>query len=1025
MSKTVTTTNIPHNDSPAIGKVEFRDGAIGKIIVSDQESREISASGTYKVRISVGRDLLEINMSASPDQYIKIKELVDQTRKDQNANNLLHKLAFLSADEAIASECKLGANKNVLKTRVSECLPSTVKGVLAWSPLEIWDAVPDRDLKLCCDALVLKLDELLAKAPLLSEHDRNTFLEKPSEAFDFENPVGKYLYTIAQSCMDYGSGELWPRSSFASLMKFSKVPYVFFHSSPYPDRVIATAIQSLTGDRTRNKESTIKIVEAVYKLEGSSEVLLGYPRSSLATTIQAKLGLNPNEPLASRLPEVPAAWIQDLPQDKQVSTSIILWGQLSDALKVDITNRNHVIATAIQSLTGDRTVNEESKIKIVEAVYQLEGSSAVLLGYPRSRLAINIQEKLGLDANVPLASCLPEVPAAWIQDLPQDKQVSTSISLWGQLSDALKVDITNRISENPSLLLTDRLRSRLPRELAKSISVDCVIDKLTADSNGLELVAIQLAQFRNLSKTVCKKLIDNGYESQVAGHLIAFRLSDNDRAEIIVQLLQKGQLDKIVEQLPSISDKVLQKVDHEGHSFLSFKNDCNALLPGVYNQYKAALQEQGPREAKEVGRKISAMLDSIIGYGPVLPEYKDDPIFQELCDFAYPQHVTKGEVAHCKDRSEDLELFEVPDKPAPLRLGGPVRLALRNNIKADNSVVSRVENLVRAPLKVSHDRDSAKKSAKQQLEQLCGLEGATDSHSLVVETLQLVPDEQLTPARVKRALVAYHASEHADFKQYAADSVDRAEQAPNRDYAYLLELRDFLTTAVTDSLIAAIDRNPSEDPSLRAKLVHTVHNIFSEEVDAIDKELSKYVALDERGKRTREISALFIKNQPSAAMRRVAGVCVAVDNPVSENKPNKNMWEMENYLQLVLRDEQTRRCVGGVLLHYYEEQDKRILTASLNPCSTLLYKVDEETMFSELLRVLGEFADKNDIDIIGVSVDRGIRTNRTGGLFEQALNRRIREINQKFHLVKGQPFSYRPYYTQQVLDIIWRKEDEQ
>ena len=136
------------------------------------------------------------------------------------------------------------------------------------------------------------------------------------------------------------------------------------------------------------------------------------------------------------------------------------------------------------------------------------------------------------------------------------------------------------------------------------------------------------------------------------------------------------------------------------------------------------------------------------------------------------------------------------------------------------------------------------------------------------------------------------------------------------------------------------------------------------------------------------------------------------------------MWEMENYLQLVLRDEQTHRCVGGVLLHYYEEQDKRILTASLNPCSTLLYKVDEEAMFSELLRVLGEFADGNDIDLIGVSVDWGIRTNRNGGLFEQALTRRIREINQKFHLVKEQPFSYRPFYMQKALDIIWRKEDE-
>ena len=131
------------------------------------------------------------------------------------------------------------------------------------------------------------------------------------------------------------------------------------------------------------------------------------------------------------------------------------------------------------------------------------------------------------------------------------------------------------------------------------------------------------------------------------------------------------------------------------------------------------------------------------------------------------------------------------------------------------------------------------------------------------------------------------------------------------------------------------------------------------------------------------------------------------------------MWSLENYFNLVFRDDDTKRCVGGVLLHYYEEHDKQILSASINPSSSLLYKTDEQRFFEETMRILISFAESNDIDMIVTSTDSGIRTNRTGGLFEQALEAQIRRYNQKFTLPHEEIFSFNPLYYQQAFDVIW------
>ncbi|XOU94562.1 MAG: hypothetical protein ACNFW9_00685 [Candidatus Kerfeldbacteria bacterium] len=204
-------------------------------------------------------------------------------------------------------------------------------------------------------------------------------------------------------------------------------------------------------------------------------------------------------------------------------------------------------------------------------------------------------------------------------------------------------------------------------------------------------------------------------------------------------------------------------------------------------------------------------------------------------------------------------------------------------------------------------------------------------------------------------------------------------------------------------------------------LLQAFQGIFEKELTIIDREVSKYAPKEEelKGKKAKKLECFIMKNHTSAHARGVGGVCVSGDNPAHGEE---NQWDMPNYFQMVLRDSESKICQGAVLLHYYEDKGKKILTGSFNPSSTYLYQVDEQQLFKGLLKQLEVFAQDNDIDVIAVNQNKTMRTNRTGGEFERAMSNKIKSVNKTESLSQEEVFSYHPKYSQKGLDIVWEKE---
>lgn len=227
---------------------------------------------------------------------------------------------------------------------------------------------------------------------------------------------------------------------------------------------------------------------------------------------------------------------------------------------------------------------------------------------------------------------------------------------------------------------------------------------------------------------------------------------------------------------------------------------------------------------------------------------------------------------------------------------------------------------------------------------------------------------------------------------------------------------DLRTLLEEEKNIAAGEYQPEQFAAYTAQ---RFLGVFQVELDTIDGELKKFSSESGHGRQV--LHGYFAKTRETANARMVGGVCVCGDNPGQEKRA-QCQWDLPNYFELVLQDPETGRCQGTNLLHYFTDaHGKKILAASLNPSSTYLYSVDEVALFQGIKKCLEQFALANNFDMIVLSTNKGIRTNRTGGTFEKTMDAAIAAVGKKYSFVEPQQFSFRPKYEIKDMDVIWEK----
>lgn len=173
------------------------------------------------------------------------------------------------------------------------------------------------------------------------------------------------------------------------------------------------------------------------------------------------------------------------------------------------------------------------------------------------------------------------------------------------------------------------------------------------------------------------------------------------------------------------------------------------------------------------------------------------------------------------------------------------------------------------------------------------------------------------------------------------------------------------------------------------KLDEKLEELFSSDINAINKEIAKYKEVvevgekqvgDEKNKtvekssKVRRVRAFFTKTKETANARMSAWLCLAGD---------KEMWENENYFELVLKDEDTGKFLGLCMLLDIKKKDGgRYLWFGPNPTESFLGQVSSKQCYQFMYKVVTDFAASNGFDGVVVPLRDeqilGLCTNRGG-----------------------------------------------
>lgn len=273
-------------------------------------------------------------------------------------------------------------------------------------------------------------------------------------------------------------------------------------------------------------------------------------------------------------------------------------------------------------------------------------------------------------------------------------------------------------------------------------------------------------------------------------------------------------------------------------------------------------------------------------------------------------------------------------------------------------------------------------------------------------------------ANIKFANEEVRASFNAEIEQAVGDliAVGRTE-------------KDYFFETTVPRLLALRQRHVLD---VNARL----ENVFSYDISQINEEIARFdevleieakqttmggerLKQVEKSAKKRRIRGFFTKTKETANARMGAYLCIAGD---------EKMWKNPNYFEMVMKDENTGKCVGLTMLLRIDAKDgKKYLWFGPNPFEGFLGQVSSEQCYRYQYETAVQFAKDNGFDgVVVPSQDGqilGACTNRGGDFPDLIKASRLRNANDQLKIVKfGEKHTIGGDYGYEDGALIWERE---
>jgi hypothetical protein len=228
--------------------------------------------------------------------------------------------------------------------------------------------------------------------------------------------------------------------------------------------------------------------------------------------------------------------------------------------------------------------------------------------------------------------------------------------------------------------------------------------------------------------------------------------------------------------------------------------------------------------------------------------------------------------------------------------------------------------------------------------------------------------------------------------------------------------------------------------SLRQKYVFDVNarleNLLTHDINQINQEVAKFEEVleveakettiggprskeVEKSAKKRKIRSYFTKTKETANARMGAYLCIAGE---------KGMWENPNYFEMVMKDEESGKCIGLTMLLRIDAQDgKKYLWFGPNPFESFLAQVSSEQCYRYQYEMATKFAQENGFDGVVVPAKEaqilGACTNRGGDFPDLVKASRLRDEGGNVKVVQfGKEHKLGGSYGYSEGALIWEKK---
>lgn len=192
-----------------------------------------------------------------------------------------------------------------------------------------------------------------------------------------------------------------------------------------------------------------------------------------------------------------------------------------------------------------------------------------------------------------------------------------------------------------------------------------------------------------------------------------------------------------------------------------------------------------------------------------------------------------------------------------------------------------------------------------------------------------------------------------------------------------------------------------------------LENLFSRDINQINKEIEKFEEIVEveaketqmggekhkhieKSAKKRRIRGHITKTKESANARMGAYLCIA-DDP--------EMWSDPNYFELVMKDEETGKCVGLTMYKKIDAKDgKKYLWFGPNPFEGFLGQVSSDICYKYQYERAVKFAEENNFDGVVIPSEDGQIlgqcTNRGGNFPDLIKGSRLKNVDGSLKIVQ-------------------------